>query len=244
VGPFYVKTVTEGEELKQALRLRYQVFQSELGGSSRTSGLDIDEFDFQCDHLIIVEKKTAKVVGTFRLQSSEFSKSFHAAREFELATLLSPLETKLELGRACIHKEYRRGMASSLLWRGVAEYMVQSRAKAVFGCAGFRTADPRKAALLFQYFRQNGRVEETCLVGIQPCFAVSDFAAWESTFDRSLTTLEVAEAEALIPFVCRGLLKSGARIVSKPAWDERMKNIDFLTILRRDDLNRTQWKES
>lgn len=57
-GPFVLKTVSDTEELIEALRLRYQVFHREMLGKTKTRGIDVDEFDFVCDHLIIKDKKS------------------------------------------------------------------------------------------------------------------------------------------------------------------------------------------
>src|SRR5437868_12284710 len=158
VGPFVVKTVASAEELKEALRLRYQVFHREMIGKTKETGVDVDEYDFLCDHLVIVEKKTNKIVGTYRLNCSDFSNDFYSAREFNLSRVMQQLGTKLELGRACIHKDFRRGVVISLLWRGIAEYMASSRAQLLFGCGSIKTENPRQAALLYKHFQSNGRI--------------------------------------------------------------------------------------
>ncbi len=242
VGPFLVKTVSTVEELKEALHLRYQVFHREMIGKSKVVGVDVDEFDFHCDHLVIVEKKTNKIVGTYRLNCSEFSGDFYSAREFNLNRILAQPGIKLELGRACIQKDFRRGIVISLLWRGIAEYMASSQAQILFGCASIKTENPRQAALLYKYFIAKGRIIPEYLAIPTKTYMMPKLDLWIQYFQNPLTEVEVKEVEDLLPPLCRAYLKIGAYIGGEPAWDAEFKCIDFLTILHREDLNRTLWK--
>jgi putative hemolysin len=242
VGPFVVKTVSNVQELKEALRLRYQVFHREMIGKSKGVGVDVDEFDFLCDHLAIVEKKTNRMVGTYRLNCSEFSQDFYSGREFNLDRILAQPGIKLELGRACIHKDFRRGVVISLLWRGIAEYMSLSQAQLLFGCASIKTENPRQAALLYKYFVSKGRIIPEYLAIPTKIYTMPKLDLWIQFFQNPLTEAEIKEVEELIPPLCRAYIKIGAFIGGEPAWDAEFKCIDFLTILHREDLNRTLWK--
>lgn len=242
VGPFLVKTVSSVQELKAALELRYQVFHREMIGKTKETGIDVDEFDFLCDHLVIVEKKTNKIVGTYRLNCSEFSKDFYSAREFNLKRILQQPGIKLELGRACIHKDFRRGVVISLLWRGIAEYMASSQSQLLFGCASIKTENPRQAALLYKYFVSKDRIITDYLAIPTKAFTMPKLDLWIQYFQNPMTEAEIAEVEDLLPPLCRAYLKIGAYIGGEPAWDAEFKCIDFLTILHREDLNRTLWK--
>ena len=63
------------EELAAAQRLRFEVFNTELGeglAASEATGLDTDAFDAHCDHLLLILRdssgeSTGRVVGTYRL---------------------------------------------------------------------------------------------------------------------------------------------------------------------------------
>lgn len=242
IGPLVLKTVSTTDELREALALRYQVFHREMIGKTREHGIDVDEYDFNCDHLIIMDKKNSKVVGTYRLNCSLFGNDFYSAREFNISKLMAHPGVKLELGRACIHKDYRKGLVISLLWRGIADYMIATQANLLFGCASIKTQDPRQAALLYRHFIGEGRVAENFLAPPTMSYAMPGFDHWIATQKLELTEEEVQEAAALIPPLCRAYMKAGAFVGGAPAWDWEFKCIDFLTILRRDDLNKTLWK--
>lgn len=163
MGSFVLKTLTTSKELKSALQLRYQVFHREMIGKKSERGIDVDEYDFQCDHLVIQEKKTQRIVGTYRFNSSLYTDNFYSSREFALDRLLKHDGIKIELGRACIHKDFRRGAVIALLWKGIADYMNLSKAQYLFGCGTIKTKNPREAALLYKYFLEDQRIHNDFL---------------------------------------------------------------------------------
>ncbi|WII72190.1 GNAT family N-acyltransferase [Bdellovibrio sp. 22V] len=243
VGPFIMKTVTDAEELKEALALRYEVFHKEMLGKKASRGVDVDQFDFDCDHLIIKDKRSDRIVGTYRLNCSLFTDNFYSSQEFMMSSLLNQPGVKLELGRACIHKDFRRGVLISLLWRGIAEYMAASEAKLLFGCATVKTDDPRDAALLTRYFEEQGRILSGYRTRPTLSYTMPMLSYFMDEVRGPLTETQRAEAEELLPPLVRSYLKIGASIGGEPAWDKEFQCIDFLTILQREDLNRTLWKK-
>ncbi len=243
VGPFILKTVTEVDELKEALALRYEVFHREMLGKTNSMGVDVDEHDFDCDHLIIKEKRSGKIIGTYRLNCSLFTDNFYSAKEFIMNGIFQQPGVKLELGRACIHKDFRRGIVISLLWRGIAEYMAATEAKVLFGCATVKTQDPRDAALLMRYFESKGQFTPGIRIRPTLTFTMPMLNFFLNETAPTLSEEEIKQAELLMPALCRAYLKIGASIGGEPAWDRDYQCIDFLTILQREDLNRTLWKK-
>ncbi len=242
VGPFEIKTVTDVEELKEALALRYEVFHREMMGKKAPTGVDVDEFDFNCDHLVIKDRRSKRIVGTYRLNCSLFTGSFYSSKEFMMNGILAQPGIKLELGRACIHRDFRRGVLISLLWRGIAEYMAATDAHVLFGCATVKTDDPRDAALLTRYFEEQGRIVAGLRTRPTLEYSMPMLNHFLEEVRSPLTKTQRDQAEELLPPLCRAYLKAGAYIGGEPAWDGEFQCIDFLTILHREDLNKTLWK--
>ncbi|HWU44364.1 MAG TPA: GNAT family N-acyltransferase, partial [Bdellovibrio sp.] len=188
------------------------------------------------------EKRTNKIVGTYRVRCSEFTSNFYSAKEFIMNPILQQPGVKLELGRACIHKDFRRGVVISLLWRGIADYLAASDSQFLFGCASVKTDDPRDAALLTHYFEEEGRINPGFRTRPTLPFTMPMLGFFKEEIRGSLTEHQKKEAESLLPPLCRAYLKIGAYIGGDPAWDREFHCIDFLTILHREDLNRTLWK--
>lgn len=245
VGPYILKTITEKSELIEALRLRYQVFYEEFIGVESTSpyALDVDSFDSTCDHLAIIDKKSAQLIGTYRLNCSRFNDNFYSATEFRLHRILEKPGVKVELGRACIKKDFRKGIVIALLWKGIAEYMKAVDAQLLFGCGSIKTESPREAALLTAYFRQRGLVSDIHLSPPTSAYKMPTIDIWNESFKRPLSEEEVREAETLIPSLLKGYLKAGAMVCGEPAYDREFKCVDFLTLLDRSNLSDTHGKK-
>lgn len=242
VGYFQIKSVSNIEELKQALELRFEVFHKEMMGKTASQGLDIDEFDFDCDHLIIIDKKENKIIGTYRLRSSLFTDNFYSEHEFMMKTIMERSGNKLELGRACIHKDYRRGIILSLLWKGIADYIAASNSDYLFGCATVMTEDPRQAALLTKYLEEEGHIHPGFRARPTLKYSIPLFGLFKEEFRQPLTEDQKKQARDLWPPLCRAYLNIGAMIGGDPAWDKDFGCIDFLIILRKEDLKQSASK--
>jgi putative hemolysin len=236
MGPYVVKTAESSRELIESFRLRHEVFNQEFQGL-KSPGLDFDRYDYFFDHLIIVHKESSKIIGTYRLNCSAFSRESYTATEFDLSMLRLQPGPQLELGRACIHKDYRKGSVISLLWRGIAEYMKLSGSSLLFGCSSLKINDCREAALVYKYLLDQGSV--TFEIPCQPTrkYQMKDFDAWYAFFRRGLSEKQQQEAQELIPSLLRSYLKLGAQVVGEPAYDAEFDCVDLLTVVKKENLS-------
>jgi len=130
----------DGAEVVAAQRLRYRVFAEEMGATlhTPTPGLDIDDFDEHCDHLVVREDVTGEIVGCYRMLPPERAPEagmLYSETEFDLRNL-APLRAALvETGRSCVHPDHRTGAVVSLVWAGIARYMFLSGHNWLAGCA-------------------------------------------------------------------------------------------------------------
>lgn len=139
----YVSLARNASEVAEAQRLRYQVFAEELGAQiasashAKTTGLDIDGFDAFCDHLLVRESATHQVIGTYRILNpvQAFNAGGHySAGEFDLSRLAHLFSSMVEVGRACVHQDYRSGGTITMLWAGLAKYMQTHNYEYMIGC--------------------------------------------------------------------------------------------------------------
>lgn len=145
---FEVRLARTQDELRAAQRLRYDVFVSELGGGGarvdHDQRLEVDHFDDFVDHLILVDKKTAQIIGVYRLLRREMADAaggFYSENEYDLTSLKQSGREILELGRSCLHPDYRGGVAMHHLWAGLARYVAAHRIEILFGVASFHGTD-------------------------------------------------------------------------------------------------------
>jgi putative hemolysin len=225
---FQIEWAKSPNEVKEAQRLRYKVFAEEMGAnlSQNEEGLDVDEFDAYCDHLLIRDQDTLKVVGTYRVLPPHKAKEIgrlYSDSEFDL-TRLDHLRPKLvELGRSCVHQDYRSGAVIMALWSGLAQYLQKNGYEIMLGCASIPMADGGHFAASLYNSLGNDQM------------APVEFHAFPRLplpLDKLNGGLEV-EAPPLI----KGYLKLGAKICSSPAWDPDFNTADLLTMLRLSEIN-------
>ena len=225
-GRYVVRFVRTAEELDAVLRLRFEVFNLELGEGLDSSFLtrrDEDEFDATSHHLLVVEGASGRAVGTYRLRTSEAdveSRGFYSAGEFNLACLPPQVaEESVEIGRACIAREHRNTQVLFLLWRGLASYLGHNRRRYFFGCCSLAGTDAREGRRLLDYLERGGHMH--------PAFYVPPRAGFECDGD----TIEArGDAEPSVPKLFRSYLRFGAKVCGPPALDHAFKTTDFFVI--------------
>lgn len=237
-GHFIVKTAETGAELEECLKLRFAVFHKEYMKKKRSVGVDIDKLDYDCDHLVIFDKRVGRVIGTYRLNCSRFTDVFYSAGEFNMEQVLAMPGTKLELGRACIDREYRNGVVIALLWRGIAEYIQRTETKVLFGCGSIKTMEPLEIGLITKYLTDENHL--TYDYGVTPTkkYKVKQLSRVLEYIEQNPFEYHKDEVAELVPTLFQSYLKAGAKIAGEPAIDREFRCIDFLVVLKMDELNR------
>ena len=210
-------------EREAACRLRFAVFNLELGegiASSWHTGLDQDQFDPFCEHLIVEDRTSGQVVGTYRMQSGATAGQnlgYYSEQEFNFAPYENLRGEVLELGRASIDRKHRSSEVLTLLWRGIAQYARSCRLRYLIGCSSLNSRDPQEG---WSMYRQLG-----------------DFLVPDSLCTRPVGSYELPRPEddlaggVKVPKLLRTYIAVGARICGAPAWDREFGTIDFLTLL-------------
>jgi putative hemolysin len=150
-SPFSLSLAQTDDDLMAVQRLRYDVFVAECGaaygGIDHVNRLEIDRFDACADHLLLRDvdlPQNSQVIGAYRLIRSDHADAatgFYSAGEFDLSPLTGSGRKLLELGRSCLHPEYRRGTALLHLWQGLSAYVVDHEIDDLFGVASFAGTD-------------------------------------------------------------------------------------------------------
>lgn len=221
------------EELIEVQQLRYKVFVEGMGLSALKNQheLDSDIFDQYCDHLIVRDSSTLKIVGTYRVlnpKNRAIVGKFYADQEFDLARLTHMTDYICETGRACVHPDYRGSSVLMMLWGGLLSYMQRHQCQYLIGCASVSLAGGGdQITALYHYFKQKNHLAPAELqVTPRLPFPLRN---------------EDAAIKANIPPLLRGYLLSGAWIAGEPAWDPDFNTADFLILLDLSHI--TQWFE-
>ncbi|MBI1289748.1 GNAT family N-acetyltransferase [bacterium] len=214
--------------IEAALRLRYKIFNEELGEglhTSRETGLDRDEFDNQMDHIVLVERGTGAVVGTYRIQTVAHALShegIYSGREYDLKPLEAFFPEMVETGRACISKDHRNYPAVITMWKAISVYMSAYRQRYLFGCCSLTSLDPLDGWRALKTLRGMKAVHPSISADPMAGFSCGD-ASME--YNPSITPL------AKIPKLFSAYLRLGTQVVSKPAIDREFGTVDFLMFL-------------
>ena len=128
------------DELREAQRLRFEVFSGEMGARLNTPlpGHDIDRFDDYCEHLLVRDAATQQVVGTYRVLTPVQARrlgSTYCDGEFDLTPLAALRPRMVELGRSCVHPQHRHGGVILALWAALAKFMLRNHLDTMVGCA-------------------------------------------------------------------------------------------------------------
>jgi putative hemolysin len=232
--PYEVVWARHQDEVREAQALRYHVFAEEMG--ARLSSLkgtparhDADVFDEFCEHLLVRtlsdDDRPAQVIGTYRVLTPGAARragGYYTDTEFDLTRLRPLRERMAELGRSCVHPDFRTGGVILSLWGALAAFMDSNGLDTMVGCASIPMRDGGHAA-----------------ASIWHKLSSSHMASVEYHV-RARTPLPVEELNCLLdvepPPLIKGYLRCGARVLGAPAWDPDFNTADLPILMRLADL--------
>ena len=223
LGKYQIRLTQSQLERESACRLRFRVFNIELGEgliSSYSTGMDQDQFDMFCDHLIVEDRSRGEIVGTYRMQSGVTAShhlGYYSAQEFDFFPYEQFRHEVLELGRASIDREHRSSEVLTLLWRGIAQYSKFYGLRYLIGCSSLTSQDPQAG---WQMYAQLSDFL------VSPEFRTTPLARYALP-----PVADCAKVEVKIPKLIKTYIAVGAKICGPPAWDREFGTIDFLTLL-------------
>jgi len=226
---YEARLATSVEDVRAAQTLRFLVFNLELNEGLEQSFAtlrDADPFDDICDHLLVLDRRTGEVVGTYRLQTGQVAarnRGYYSAQEFDLSPLEGLRGEMVELGRACVLRQHRNLAVLGLLWKGIANYCRSRGGRYLMGCSSLSTQDAPTGAAVYTDLSHRFLVEERLRIQPLPELACP--------MDK------LAEHYQRPPKLLSAYLSLGAKICGVPAIDREFKTIDFLTFLDLETLS-------
>lgn len=213
--------VRHASELREAQRLRAEVFGEEYGVRfDDPEGLDRDRFDEFCEHLNVYDVANGLLIATTRLLTREKARlagSFYSAHEFDMTALEKLPGRVLELGRTCVHADYRSGAAITVLWSALADYLINENFSYLLGCASISLRDGgHNFAAIMPQLREQHFVEEE--LRVQPLRGLCIDAP-------------EGEAKASLPPLLKAYLRMGCKIGGEACWDPEFHCADVFVLL-------------
>jgi putative hemolysin len=231
--PVQVTWAKHQDEVREAQQLRYQVFANEMGARlpQTLAGYDIDLFDDYCEHLLVRDAQSQQVVGTYRVLTPAQAKragGTYTDTEFDLTRLRHIRDRMVELGRSCVHANYRHGGVILSLWGALFEFMSRNQLDTMIGCAsipmlhnGIISGDV--AASVWQQLKNDAISSVEFHVRPRLPLPIDD-----------LNVALAVEPPALI----KGYVRLGAKVLGAPAWDPDFNTADLPMMMRVSDLPR------
>jgi putative hemolysin len=237
---FEVRLAETPHEIDASQALRYQVFYDELGAAPtpemRRVGRDFDDFDGICDHLLVIDRAKSNgvpcIVGTYRLMRksvAEKTGGFYSAQEYDLSALMAYPGEILELGRSCVHADYRKGAVMQLLWRGVAEYSREHDIGIMFGCASFHGTEPDALGKPLSYLYHKHLAPDALRTRALDGLYVDMSRLPAEDFDES-------EALAELPPLLKGYMRIGGFVGDGAVIDHQFNTTDVCIIVETKQL--------
>ncbi len=131
-GPFLARMAETPEDIEASQTLRARAF-----GLSHNQ--DADQFDAICQHILIFERDSRRLVCSFRmlpLTGATIGRSY-AAQFYELSALQDYQGRMVELGRFCIDPDVKDPNVLRVAWAAVTRCVDADGIDLLFGCSSF-----------------------------------------------------------------------------------------------------------
>ena len=229
---FTIKIAESNFEIKKAQSLRYKIFFKEKKIKKKIFKFllqrDYDFYDKISDHLIIIDNNREirdNVIGTYRLLRGNCAKlyrGFYTEQEFDISNLKKNFSSKdiLELGRSCVHPQYRSGIILKLLWQGISNYIKMYKIKILMGCASFHGTNPSKFKDEFSLLYKSYRLPED--------YDVKSLQSNEISFNKNINHSTILNK---LPPLIKGYLKAGGMVSENFYIDKEFETIDYCVIM-------------
>jgi putative hemolysin len=215
-------------DIRDAQRLRYAVFSGEMGARlvGPEPGVDEDRFDAFCKHLLVRDARSGEAVGTYRILAPHAARaagSYYSDQEFDLSRLAQLAPQMVEVGRSCIHPDYRAGTVISLLWSALAKFMTDHAYEYLIGCASISIADGGyTASTIYREVAARHLAPPEYRVAPRCRLPIEDLHS---------------DARGELPPLVKGYMRLGGYVGGEPAWDPDFHSADLFVLVPMARLN-------
>ena len=220
-SPFSVRLAGSDAEIRESQRLRYRIFAEEMGAELKSSvkDHDVDPFDPYCRHILVRDAYRGELAASTRVllhEDAERAGGFYSSTEFDMQGLVASGARMMELGRTCVHPDYRSGTAISMVWQGLAKLLDVRAYDYLIGCASISMADGgAQARGIYEMLAEKYLLEEP--MQVMP--------------KLGLPPRRAATGKPVLPPLLKAYIRLGARIGGEPCWDPVFNTADLFIVL-------------
>ena len=158
---------------------------------------------------------------------------FYSEAEYDLSRLRQSGRKLLELGRSCLHPEYRGGTAMFHLWNALAAYVADQRIDVLFGVASFHGTDIADLApALSLLHHRHLAASDIRPRALDDVFQSMDLVA-EPKLDRRAAMVQV-------PALIKAYLRLGGTVGEGAFIDHEFNTTDVCMVMDTQKLNARQ----
>ncbi|WP_342070979.1 GNAT family N-acetyltransferase [Yoonia algicola] len=240
---FETRVTCAPHDIRAAQRLRYDVFVAELGADGpmvdHTARLERDGFDDHAAHILLLDKarpEDDQVVGVYRVLTAKMAQAaggFYCEAEYDLTPLYQSGRRLLELGRSCLHRDYRGGAGMLHLWQALAGYVDTHQIDVLFGVASFHGTDVQGLAAPLSHLHHKYLAPKALCVTAKGPTAIGMDMQPPETIDRIAAVRD-------IPALIKAYLRLGGKVGADAFVDHAFNTVDICLILEKDTIDGLQ----
>lgn len=225
----YRAEIANGEGIVSSQRLRYRVFAQELGAELPEAhiGLDRDDYDPHCLHLLVRDLANGEIIACTRLLTDEAAHragGFYSQHEFEMDRILVRPGRFVEVGRTCVDRQYRNGAVIATLWQGIGQIVNARKVDFLFGCASVPLApDPIYANAVLRRLLKRHRADAELQVS--------------PLLELPVTHSLPSGITPRMPPLLKAYVSLGAKACGEPCWDPAFNVADIFMLLNLREID-------
>ena len=214
------------DELIELQRLRYDYLLRDFDPSLPEGGLDDDGFDDYTDSILVIDRESGRIAGTYRVATLKTmkGKEFKCEEEFDITNVKNDPDGMVETGRAVVNPDFRDGAVINLLWKGLMDYTLQNNCRYIIGTASLHGTKPEIFDKCTTYIRRNAMNTKMNVFAKKNAF---EFA------DTECGTLQTSD----IPNLLKTYLFLGATISVNGYIDYEFNSSDVMIIIDVQNMN-------
>jgi len=205
-----------------------QVFRS---GIFRAQGSDADRFDPLCDHVLVEEAGSGRLVCVYRVMllkdGSQIDRSY-GAQFYDLSRLSGITRPILEIGRFCVDSAMPSPDILRVAWAELARLVEVHNVALLFGCSSFSGIDPAAFADTFALLKHRHLAPDA----VAPMVKSSGIVPFSE-----LGFPDMKKAQSRMPPLLRTYLAMGGWVSDHAVIDRDMNTLHVFTGVEVDKIS-------
>ena len=228
-GAYAVRFARNSDDVQRCQLLRHRCFVEDAGVQDRIGGIETDNFDPLCDH-IMVEGRAGALVCSYRLmsiQSGAAIKASYSAQYYDLERLSHYSVPMLELGRFCVDPDVRDPDVLRIAWGMLAAIVDARSVGLLFGCSSFAGTDAAIYGQAFDLLARRHQAPDVWHPDVKAPQVVEFREIAQDITDRAI--LDHAAAMAKVPMLLKTYLAMGGWVSDHAVIDTAMNTLHVFT---------------